>query len=377
MLHFAATHPMASGNLLPRSATFRGFRILPYRCSQALQCVSLLLLLCAAPLAIAGEILRVLAWPGYADADLVKVFEQRTHAKVEVTLIDSDEALWQKISNNGAAGFDVFAVNTAELQRYIRAALVVPIDTQALPNLARQLPRFRERQAIPGIVHGDKVFAIPYTYAEMGLIYDRAQIKQPPRSISVLWDPQYQGKVLAYNGGAHNFSLAAQALGVPNPFKLREQDWPQAARKLIALRRNVLTFYSQPEESVALFKDRRVALLFANYGSQQVQLLKNAGVDIGYAIPVEGALAWLDCWVITRGARNNKLATAWIDYMLEVEPSRALVSRQGLANTTSAPSFSHQEDRLLWLEPVEDVNRRNQLWERILSGDRIEKVLKP
>jgi putative spermidine/putrescine transport system substrate-binding protein len=337
----------------------------------------LIFLLCVSAEVFAGETLRVLAWPGYADADLVKVFEKRTKAKVEVTLIDSDEALWQKISTRAAQDYDVFAVNTAELQRYISAALVVPIDTQAMPNLARQLPRFRERKNIPGIMQGEQVFAIPYTYAEMGLIYDRDQIKEPPSSITSLWDPRYRGKVLIYNGGAHNFALAAQALGLPKPFRMGVEDWPKAVHKLIDLRRNMLTFYTRPEESVELFKNRGAALLFANYGSQQVQLLKKAGVDVGYAIPREGALAWLDCWVITQGAKNKKLATAWIDYLLEAEPSAALVSRQGLANTTSLSPFNQSSDRLVWLEPVEDVARRNLLWERILSGDSAARVLQP
>ncbi|PLX72710.1 MAG: spermidine/putrescine ABC transporter substrate-binding protein, partial [Azoarcus sp.] len=38
---------------------------------------------------MAAEVLRVLAWPGYADPDVVKVFEQRTGSRVEVTVIDS------------------------------------------------------------------------------------------------------------------------------------------------------------------------------------------------------------------------------------------------------------------------------------------------
>jgi putative spermidine/putrescine transport system substrate-binding protein len=327
--------------------------------------------------AAAADVLRVLAWPGYADPDLVREFEQRTGAKVEVTLVDADEVLWQKISHNAAADFDVFAVNTAELQRYIAAALVAQIDTRAMTNLARQLPRFRDRQAIPGIVHGGETYAIPYTYAEMGIIYDRAQVKTPPQSIDILWDPRYRGKVLAYNGGTHNFSLAVQALGLKRPFRLDATDWPPAVRKLIALRRNVMTFYGQPEESVALFKRRQAALLFANYGSQQVQLLKQAGIDVGYAIPREGALAWLDCWVITRGARNRPLATAWINYLLEAKPSDALVTRQGLANTTTESSSSRANNRLVWLEPVEDVARRNHLWERIMSGDSEARVLQP
>ncbi|MCB1956303.1 MAG: extracellular solute-binding protein [Rhodocyclaceae bacterium] len=324
----------------------------------------------------AGDTLRVLAWPGYADADLVAAFEQRSGVRVEVTLVDSDEALWQKVSDHDAADFDVFAVNTAELRRYIRSGWVVPIDTRAIPNLSRQMPRFRALDQIPGIVHAGRPYAIPYTYAEMGLIYDRSQFSTPPDSIEALWEPGLRRRVLAYNGGVHSFSLAALALGSDHPFDVRDDDWTQLAQKLIDLRRNVLTFYTLPDESVQLFREKRVALLFANYGSQQVQLLKRAGVDVGYAIPREGALAWLDCWAITRGARDVPLAHAWIDYFLEEGPSAALTTRQGLANTTATPSGSESQ-RLIWLEPVEDAERRNRLWARILSGDNLKRVMQP
>lgn len=328
-------------------------------------------------LAVSGETLRVLAWPGYADPDVVKTFEQRTKCKVELTLIDSDDVLWQKISQNNAGDFDVFAVNTAELQRYILQGLVMPINTAALPNLSRQLPRFRNPDAIPGVVHGGKVFAIPYTFAEMGLIYDRQQIKDAPESISALWDPRYQGRVVAFNDGTHNFSLAAQALGLSSPFLLRDQDWPAVVNKLIALRRNVLTFYAQPDETVELFKSRRAALMLANYGLQQLQLMKAAGIDAAYVIPREGALAWLDGWAITYGVRNKGLAEAWINYLLEEKPGEVLSVRQGLGNTTSTSPNHHAGDNLIWLQPVENVERRIGLWKRIMSGDRLSKVLAP
>lgn len=329
-----------------------------------------------APLrARAANVLRVLAWPGYADPDIVATFERRTGSKVEVTTIDSDLDLWNKIASNRAQDFDVFAVNTAELQRYIRKGIVVPIPTGTMPNLARQRPRFRDVKSIPGLVHGDAVYAIPYTYSEMGLIFDRRQIPQAPDSIGALWDPRYRGRVIAYDGGTHNFSLAAQVLGLPSPFRLDEHDWSAAVDRLIALRRNVAGFYTRPEESLALFKRRSAALMFANFGQQQVQLFKAAGLDIGYAIPREGALAWLDCWAITRGARHPALAAAWINDLLEPEPGRVLLARQGLANTTSDRSDDAAHDKLRWLEPVESDERRQQLWSRIISGDRASKVL--
>lgn len=325
----------------------------------------------------AQNTLRVLTWPGYADPDLVKVFERKTGSKVEVTTIDSDDTMWQKLNKSNAGDVDVFAVNTAELQRYIRAALVVPINTNNVPNTAAQLPRFRDLKGIPGLVHGDKVYAIPYTYSEMGLVYDKQQVKPPPTSIRALWDPRYRGKVLLYNAGSHNFSLAAQALGDPTPYQLGGNDWSAAVDQLIALRRNAQGFYTQPEESVEMFKNGHAALMFANYGSQQVQLLKKAGIDVGYVVPLEGALAWLDCWAITRGAKNTKLAEAWINYFLEATPGSALLTRQGLANTTSESPYLRPQDRIVWLEPVENTDRRTALWDRIVAGDRVSKVLAP
>lgn len=323
----------------------------------------------------AAETLRVLAWPGYADPDIVRSFEQKHGSRVEVTLIDSDLDLWTKITANSAQDFDVFAVNTAELQRYIRKGLVVGIAADSIPNLARQRPRFRDLAAIPGIVRNGTIYAIPYTYSEMGLIYDRQRVASAPDSIEALWDQRYHGEVVAYNGGTHNFSLAALSLGLKSPFHLDDKDWPRAVDRLIALRRNVTGFYTRPDESVGLFKRRKAALMFANYGKQQLQLCKAAGLDVGYALPREGALAWLDCWVVTRGARNPKLAAAWIDHLLEDAPSQALVTRQGLGSTTSAESAEEAGEKLRWLQPVESEEHRNQLWGRILSGDRASKVL--
>lgn len=321
--------------------------------------------------------LRVLAWPGYADADVIQAFEKQTGRKADVTFVDSDAALWELVNRNGGRDFDVFAVNTAELQRYISGGLVLPIDPAAVPNTRSQTQAFSNPRIIKGLVHGGQVFAVPYTYAEMGLIYDPAQLPEPPSSINVLWDPKYQGKVLAYNGGTHNFSLAAQSLGWSQPFRLKAEQWAPAVERLVALRRNVGGFYTQPDESVQLFKSRKAALMFANYGSQQVKLLKAQGVDVGYAVPREGALAWLDCWAVTRGAREPALAMAWINFMLEPLPGRVLLERQGLANTTSDSPFIRKGARMVWLEPVESEDRRNLLWSRIVSGDRVGKVLAP
>src|SRR3569623_27939 len=208
----------------------------------------------------------------------------------------------------------------------------------------------------------------------MGLIYDRRRFKTAPSGYADLWDPRYAGQVLLFDGGTHNFSLAALAL-VLDPFHIPPGARQRVLKKLLALRRNALAFYNLPEEATRLFREQSAALLFANYGSQQVKQLRDAGADIGYVVPHNGVLAWLDCRAVSRGARNKAMAEAWIDYALEPAVSNALSARQGLANTLEAAGATHACGRVIWLHPVEDDAWRNRLWQRILSGERESRLL--
>lgn len=316
-------------------------------------------------------VLRVLAWPGYADDDWVSAFEKRFHAKVEVTFVDSDEALWARMHSATPPPFDVLAANTAEIQRYARAGLIAPLDLSLIPNRRGQRPYFQQVAAIGGLADTRGAYAIPFTYSSMGLIYDRKQIAVAPHSMRALWDPRYRGKVLDFNSAQHNFSFAALSLGYRDPFHLSAAQMRTVARELVGLRRNLLTYYTLPEEAAALFVQHHAALMFGNYGTQQVELLRRAGVDVGYVIPDEGALAWLDCWAITEGAVNRALAYDWINYMLEPAIAAQLTQREGLANTvTPAPDGEAVPGRqLVWIQRVESIDQREALWQRIEAGE--------
>ncbi|CAN0625911.1 conserved protein of unknown function [Burkholderia multivorans] len=318
------------------------------------------------------NVLRVLAWPGYADDDVVNVFESRFHAKVEVTFVDSDEALWSRMHSASPPPYDVLAANTAEIQRYAHDNLLSPLDLSRIPNRRRQLSNFQKLSGIGGLVRNDLAYAVPFTFSSMGLIYDREQVPVAPHSMLELWNPRFRGKVLDFNSAQHNFSFAALALGYRDPFHLTAAQTRTVARKLVDLRRNLLTYYTVPEEATALFVQHHAALMFGNYGTQQVELLRRAGANVGYVVPDEGALAWLDCWAMTRGAGNRGLALEWINFMLEPAVGTLLTQRQGLANTLMPARGADAAQHLVWLQPVENIGQREALWSRIVSGERPE-----
>ena len=315
-----------------------------------------------------AENLRVLAWDGYADQDWVKDFTQETGIGVDVVFIGSDDEIWAKIKGSEGQDFDVFAVNTAQLQRYIKAGLVAPIDVAQLPNQKQVLPRFRDLSAVGGVTKDGNVYGIPFCFDSIGLIYDTDKVKTPPASMTVLWDPQYQGKVLAYDNGEHNFSFTALTLGYGDPFHLSDEQMAAVKDRLVELKRNVLSFYTTADEAQQIYNNNDVALIWANYGQQQLKALQATGAHVAYVNPSEGALAWLDNWVISKGVRDQAAAEKWINFMVGKKVGAELSERTGFGNTVTETGSAGADDKLIWLNDVEDPLKRSDLWNEVKAS---------
>ena len=204
-------------------------------------------------------------------------FEKETGAKVSVVYAQTDDEIWSKIKGSEGEDFDLFAVNTSELQRYIDAGLAVPHDLSKIPNQQKTLPQFKDLSQVRGVERDGKVYGIPFAFDSIGLIYDTTKVDPPPDSMNVLWDPKYKGKILLYDASAHNFSFAALAEGIENPFNLTDAQLQEIKGKLIELQKNALSYYQSADEALQIYNSNDVALIFANFGQQQLKLMKDAG----------------------------------------------------------------------------------------------------
>lgn len=312
--------------------------------------------------------LRILAWQGYADDDWVAEFKKQSGAEVSVVFIGTDDEIWAKIKGSEGKDFDLFAVNTAQLQRYINEKLTAPFDLAKLPNQQATLPRFRDLTKVSGVMREGKVHAIPFAFDSIGLIYDTKKVNPAPTSMDVLWDPKYKGKVLAYDNGEHNFSFTALTLGIDNPFQLKPEQMEQIKKKLIDLKHNVLSFYTTADEALQIYQNNDVALIWANYGQQQMKAMQAAGAPVAYLNPKEGALAWLDTWAMTSGVREPELAHQWVNFALAKKIGQQLSERTGFGNTVVPAPSANDNDKLVWLEFVEDPLKRSDLWNEIKAA---------
>jgi putative spermidine/putrescine transport system substrate-binding protein len=312
--------------------------------------------------------LRILAWEGYADPDWVKAFEAECKCDVSVVFIGTDDEIWAKIKGSEGKDFDLFAVNTAQLQRYIDAGLTTPYDLDKVPNQKETLERFRDLSQVTGVMRDGKVMAIPYAFDSIGIIYDTDKVKQAPTSWKVLWDPQYAGKVLGYDNGEHNFTITALTMGIADPFHLTDDQLKEAEAKLIDMKKNVLSFYTTADEALQLYQHNDIDIIFANYGQQQVKTMLDAGAHIAYVNPSEGAPAWLDTWAMTSGVQDKELAESWVNFVLQKQIGQQLSERTGFGNTVVPFDSAKPGDKLVWLRDVEDPTKRADLWNEVKAS---------
>ena len=171
----------------------------------------------------------MLAWEGYADQDWVKEFTAETGIDVNVVFIGSDDEIWAKIKGSEGKDFDVMAVNTAQLQRYIDAGLVTP-GSRRSPTRRRCCRASATSTQDQGETRDGKVYGIPFAFDSIGLIYDTDKVKPAPTRCRFSGTRNIRARCSAYDNGEHNFSFTALTMGIADPFHLTPSRWPRSRR---------------------------------------------------------------------------------------------------------------------------------------------------
>ena len=142
------------------------------------------------PPAVAAGTLRILAYEGYADDDWIKAFEHQTGARVNVVFAGSPEEMFAKMQGSAGADYDLVAIDTSIVKRYLDNGLIQPMDESKLTNLPNLQPAFA---GIPQTKPDGKRYAVPIAWGSLGLVYSLDEFKEAPTSWNVLWDPKYKG----------------------------------------------------------------------------------------------------------------------------------------------------------------------------------------
>lgn len=311
-----------------------------------------------------GGVIRMLTWDGYADPEWVSEFEKTTGYTVKVTYVTSADEQIAKMKASGGKDYDLVAVDSASIKTFVDQKLITPLDMSKVPNFNNVLPEFKTVQT--AVFDGTR-YGIPKAWGSLGLVYDKKTFPDGPKSWSVMWDPKYKGRVISQDDANNNINLGAIMLGNPDPFNLKAEDFPKVKTKLSDLRGNLLTYFAGFDEGTTLFAENDVVLMFS-MGELSAVALQKKGLDVGYAIPEEGALGWLDNLTLSAGATNVEGVYAWMNFFLQPRIGADMTKKYGYGSTTSKDGALNYAAKLKWAKPPEDLAMRQTVWNEVRSG---------
>ncbi len=311
-----------------------------------------------------GEV-RLLAYEGYADPSWAEEFEKETGITVKVTYVGGVDEQIAKMKASNGKDYDVVTVDTASLKAFADQKLIAPIDKDKLTSAKNLLPDFK---AMGNATFDGVTYGVPWAWGSLGMIYDKKTFPTPPDSWAVLWDPQYKGKVISLDDANNDINFGAIALGIKDPFNLDDQQFAQVKDKLIALKKNLLTYFAGFDEGTTIWSENDVLLMFS-MGELAAINLKKKGFDVGYVIPKEGAVGWLDNLTVSAGSPNVDAAYAWMNFALQKKIGADMAKKFGYGATTDAPEGMDYANRLIWAQNPENYTRRQAVWNEVKAAN--------
>ncbi len=336
---------------------------------------------------------NVYNWSDYIDPTVLDAFTAETGIQVRYDTFDSNDTLETKLLA-GKSGYDVVVPTAYFLERQIKAGVFQMLDKAKLPHLVNAWPEIAAHLA--SFDPGNR-YAVNYMWGTVGIGYNVKQARAILGSDGAVdnWNIVFDPDKLARfrDCGVHMLDSSDDILPAALHYLGRDPnttdpgDLQSAADLLARVRPSVRKFNSS--EYLNALASGEICLVVGWSGDIK-QAQKRAreagnGVDIGYAVPREGAQMFFDNLAIPKDARNVAEAHAFIDYLLRPDvaakntnllsyangnlASQPLIDPAILGDRTVYPDDATMA-RLYTINAHDAKTTRlmNRLWTRVKTG---------
>ena len=274
----------------------------------------------------ADRVINVYNWSDYIDESILADFTKETGIKVVYDVFDSNEILETKLLAGGT-GYDIVVPSGTFLARQIGAGVFQKLDKAKLPNLKNMWDEIQKRTETydPG-----NAYSINYMWGTTGIGYNKAKIKAALGDVPIdSWDLIFKPENLAKlkDCGVHMLDAPTEMLPAAltflgkNPDSRDRAELAEAAKVLEGIRPSIQKFHSSEYINALANGDICVAVGWSGdifQARDRADEAKN-GVEIGYAIPKEGALMWFDQMAIPADAKHVDDAHLFLNYIMRAE----------------------------------------------------------
>jgi putrescine transport system substrate-binding protein len=268
------------------------------------------------------RVVNVYNWSDYIDESVLTDFTKETGIKVVYDVFDSNEILETKLLAGGT-GYDVVVPSGTFLARQIQAGVFQQLDMAKLPNAKNLWPEVQKRTEAydPG-----QKYSINYMWGTTGIGYNVKAAQERIGGEVTSWDVVFDPEKLALfkDCGVHILDAPAEIIPAAlnylgkNPDSKDADELREAASLMQTIRSSVQKFHSS--EYINALANGDICLTVGWSGdifqARDRAAEADAGVEVGYSIPAQGALMWFDQMAIPSDAKNVDEAHAFLDYIM-------------------------------------------------------------
>jgi spermidine/putrescine transport system substrate-binding protein len=313
--------------------------------------------------------MNLFIWSEYIDPAIVKAFEKKTGAKVNISLYESMEDMLAKLEQGGTKQYDVIVPSTYSIATLIGKKLVQPLEQSKISNIKNLSKRFTNPNYDPG-----NKYTVAYQWGTTGIGYRKDKVKNFDKSWSLMFDPQkQQGPFVMLDDMRVMLGGALRYLGYgQNDINIEHL---KAAGKLVQdAKARALGFDGSPGGKNKLLGGQATAAVVYN-GDAARGIRDNP--NLGFFLPKEGTEIWVDSLMMTSGAPNKDLATQFINYILDAkvgaqlsdfnqfatpnEASKAFIDKKDIKNAVIYPT----DAEMAKLEFTADIGANLKLYDAV------------
>lgn len=289
------------------------------------------------------RVVNVFNWSDYIDSSILSEFTAETGIQVVYDVFDANEMLETRLLAGGS-GYDVVVPTASFMSRQIEAGVYQKLDKSKLPNLDNMWDLISERVAIydPG-----NEYSVNYMWGTNGIGYNVDRVREilgveEIDSWSIIFDPEIASQfadcgIHFLDSPVESFPAMLAYLGL-DPASTDPDDLARAEAALMEVRPYIQKFHSSEYINALANGDICVAMGYSGDVFQARDRAEDAGsgIEIGYAIPVEGTEMWFDQLAIPADAPNVEEAHEFINYLMRPEVIAAASNYVYYANGNEA-----------------------------------------
>lgn len=247
--------------------------------------------------------------------DVIEEFEKAyPNIKVNYSTFDQNESMYAKIKSGGAS-YDVVIPSDYMINRMINEDMLEKLDYNNIPNYQNIMEELRVGKCDYDENHE---YSVPYTWGTVGIIYNTKMVTKPVDSWDILWDSDYEDKILMFDNPRDAFGIAAKKLG----YSQNTTDEAEIRACADALKEQNKVVQAYVMDQVFDKMESGEAAIAPYYAGDAVTLMES-NPDLAFAIPKEGTNRFVDAMVIPKGTQHKKEAETFINFLCSKDIAKA------------------------------------------------------